>query len=69
MHIPDSGSSAGGQNCEYVSYFTEKGMESSFPLPIKCIEESKVPEKDQLLFKPQELKKIQKERLNTSKYY
>lgn len=69
MHIPDSGSSAGVQNCESVSYFTEKGMESPFSLPIKCIEQSKAPEKDQLLFKPQEQKKIQKGRLNTRKYF
>lgn len=68
-HIPDSGSSAGVQKCEFESYFLQKGIETSFSLPIKCIAKSKVPDKGQLLFKPQEWKKTQNKRLSTRIYY
>lgn len=69
MHIPDSGSSAGVQKCEFESYFLQKGIETSFSLPIKCIAKSKVPDKGQLLFKLQEWKKTQNKRLSTRIYY
>lgn len=59
----------GFKNCESKSYFLQKGIETSFSLPIKCIAKSKVPDKGQLLFKPQEWKKTQNKRLSTRIYY
>lgn len=58
------------KSCESRCYFLQKGTEASFSLPVKCMEQPKVPERGQLLFNPQERKDRQegmKERLNTRK--
>lgn len=50
------------QSCESRSYFQQKGMEPPFSVHLKCTEQSKVAERGQLLFKPQERQTRRNER-------